>query len=130
MILAIDPGKNKCGLAVLDEKQQVFERRVLERIQLSREVQQLITKHRIRTVVIGRSAFGRDVEIELLRLNLKVNLVFIPETDSTRQARVRYWKENPPKGLLRFFPTSLRVPPVPVDDYAAVILAERYLKTH
>ncbi len=130
MILAIDPGKNKCGLAVMDEKRQVFERRVLERVQLSREVLQLIAKYRVRTVVIGRSASGRDVEIELLRLNLKANLVFTPEKDSTRQARVRYWKENPPKGLLRFFPTSLRVPPVPVDDYAAIILGERYLMTH
>lgn len=130
MILAIDPGKDKCGLAVLDAKREVLERKVLERLQLSSEVLRLISKYGASTVVIGRSVFGKDVEIELLRLNLKANLVFIAEKDTTRQARERYWKENRPSGWLRLIPTSLRVPPVPVDDYAAIIIGERYLQSH
>lgn len=127
MILAIDPGRIKCGLAVMDERQRAVERKVVERLALTREVAQLVAQHKISTVVIGRSAFGKDVEIELLRLNLKASLVFIPETDTSRQARERYWRENPPKGLLWFIPTSLRVPPVPIDDLAAVIIGERFL---
>lgn len=127
MILAIDPGKNKCGTAVLDESGNVLERKGLERHELSNLVLFFISKYRIATIVIGQSASGKEVERELLKLDLRTNLIFIPEKDSTRQARQRYWKENPPPGWLRFIPTSLRVPPVPVDDYAAVILAERYL---
>ena len=37
-----------------------------------------------------------------------------------------YWREHPPRGLMRLIPVTMQVPPVPVDDYVAVILAERY----
>ena len=32
-----------------------------------------------------------------------------------------------PRGLRRLLPTSMQVPPVPVDDFVAVILGTRYL---
>ncbi|CAN0394535.1 unnamed protein product, partial [Phaeothamnion confervicola] len=44
-------------------------------------------------------------------------------------ARQRYYVENPPKGLWRLVPMGLQVPSVPVDDFAAVVMAEDYLKT-
>ena len=37
--------------------------------------------------------------------------------------------EHRPKGIARLIPKGMRTPPEPIDDYAAVILAERYLKT-
>ena|SRR3989338_731275 len=127
MILAIDPGKDKCGLAVLDESGNVLERRVLSREELAEAVMRYVPKYNISTLVVGRGAWGKVVEKELVRLELKVNLIFVCEKLSTFEARKRYWKENKPKGLWRFIPTSLRVPPTPVDDFAAVILGERYL---
>jgi len=127
MILAIDPGSKKCGFAVLDETGQVLESTVLERIELPDRVPLLLSKHGISIIIIGRSAFGKAVERELIKLEIKASFIFIPEKDSTRQARERYWTENPPAGLWKFIPTSLRVPPVPIDNYAAVILGERFL---
>ena len=127
MILSIDPGKEKCGLAVLDATGNVLERKVVRRSETSTQTLPLLAKYGIQTILIGRSASGKTVEQEFLRLELKAHLIFVPEKDSTRQARERYWKENPPKGWLKLIPTSLRVPPAPVDDYAAVILGERYL---
>jgi len=127
MILAIDPGKEKCGLALLNEKARVLERKIVERRELPNEVLPLMAKYGVTAIVIGKSAFGREVEKDLVRLSLNVDLVFVSEKDTSWQARQRYWKENPPSGLMKLIPTSLRVPPVPIDGYAAVLIGERFL---
>ena len=128
MIIAIDPGKNKCGLAVLDENGSILGMNVLSRQETAAALPTYLAKYAAPTVVVGRSPFGKELEREILRLDLRINVIFISEKYSTVEARKRYWRENRPQGLWRFIPTSLRVPPVPVDDYAAVILGERYLK--
>lgn len=128
MILAIDPGREKCGLALLDENGMVVEKEVLKRPDLFTRVKLIASRSVVSAVVVGEGAFGRALEKDLLQRGIQLNVVFISEKDSTWLARKRYWKENPPRGLLRFIPSSLLFPPVPVDDYAAVILGERYLK--
>lgn len=127
MILAIDPGKSKCGLAVLGPDAAVLEKKVVSRAEAPAAIRDLAAKYSLAVLVVGRSSFGKDLEKELTRLDLKASLVFISEKYSTLEARRRYWKENPPKGLWKLIPTSLRVPPAPVDDHAAVIIGKRYL---
>jgi len=127
MILAIDPGKNKCGLAVLEPNGRLIEKKVVAHPQCPGEIYKLIAKYKITRVVVGDSAAGKELEKEVSAILLKGEIVFIPEKDSSREARDRYWKENPPSGLWKLVPTSLRVPPSPIDDYAALILGERYL---
>jgi RNase H-fold protein (predicted Holliday junction resolvase) len=128
MILAIDPGKEKCGLAVLDQNGKTLKKKVIAREEAAKLISQHVAEHGISTLVIGRSSFGKAMEKELLKLDLPANLIFVSEKHSTLEARKRYWQENRPRGLWRLVPTTLRVPPVPIDDYAAVILGERYLK--
>lgn len=128
MILAVDPGKEKCGIAVLDKSGNVLERKILPKESLTSSLPLYAAKHRISTFVIGQSSFGKEVEKDLLKSEIRANIIFVSEKYSTLEARRRYWKENRPKGFLKLVPTSMRIPPVPVDDYAAVILGERYLK--
>lgn len=128
MILAIDPGKNKCGLAVLDKAGKILEKSILARQEVAGQIPAYLTKFGISILVVGKSSFGKELEKELSRLDLNASLVFISEKYSTLEARQRYWEENPPRGLWKLIPLSLRVPPRAVDDYAAVILGERYLK--
>jgi RNase H-fold protein (predicted Holliday junction resolvase) len=128
MILAIDPGREKCGLAVMDQSAQLLEKKIAGRFELSGEVPRLMQKYRIETIVIGSGTASKGVHKDLLKMELNAHLVFIPEKNSTLQARKRYWKEHEPQGLLRFIPRALLNPPHPVDDYAALILGERYLK--
>jgi RNase H-fold protein (predicted Holliday junction resolvase) len=127
MILAIDPGKNKCGLAILDKKGNVQEIKIISREDISNSIPHYVAKYGVYTLVVGRSHFGKELEKELSRLDLRINIIYISEKYSTHEARKRYWKTNKPKGLMRLIPTSLRVPPEPVDNYAAVILGERFL---
>ena len=128
MILAIDPGKIKCGLAVLDNDGRVLERKIISRSEILADLPFYLSKFGIATVIVGHGAFGKDLEKELIKLGLKISIVFVSEKDSSLEARKIYWGENKPKGLSRLLPASLRLPPVPIDDYAAVILGTRYLK--
>lgn len=128
MILAVDPGREKCGLAVLDDSAKVLEKRICAAAQIADEVAGLILKYRIPTLVMGDSTGSSSIKKSISRLELSANLIFVPEKNSTFEARKRYFRENPPTGLRRFIPSSLLTPPVPIDDHAAVILGERYLK--
>ena len=51
----------------------------------------------------------------------------VPERDSTLRARDRYFRDQPTPWWQRLLPRGMRVPPRPVDDYAAVVLAEEFL---
>ena len=50
----------------------------------------------------------------------------VEEAYTSERARRRYFAENPPRGLARLIPAGMRTPPVPVDDWVAVLLAEAY----
>ncbi|MBU0629626.1 MAG: Holliday junction resolvase RuvX [Candidatus Margulisbacteria bacterium] len=125
MILAIDPGKDKCGLAAIDNAKQASEKKVVSRQAAVGEIQEMFRRYAPFAVVIGKSAEGKKLQKELSAAGLVSTAV--SEKNSTREARTRYWEENRPTGWIRFIPTTFRVPPVPVDDHAAVIIGERYL---
>jgi len=90
MILAIDPGKYKCGLAVLDENGGVATRAVVPRDELIKRLNPLLAAYQPTAIVIGRSASGQTVEREIGQLGLKANIIFVSERESSRQARVRF----------------------------------------
>jgi RNase H-fold protein (predicted Holliday junction resolvase) len=125
MILAIDPGRKKCGVAIVDPDHGVVDKKVVARTLLKSWSVWLFKQYEFSAVVIGDSAFGHSLAKEQ---PWPIAVTFVQEKDSTLEARERYWKAKPPAWWLRFIPTTLRFPPVPVDDWAAVILAERYLK--
>ncbi len=128
-IIAIDPGREKCGIAVVHKLNGVLDKRVVETRALTAVVQDLAVAHNITTIIIGDRTTSRDVKrrLEQIQVNGQPFIIIpIDEHRSTDAARRRYWQENPPRGIKRFIPTSMQVPPIPVDDYVAVILAERY----
>jgi len=129
MILAVDPGSEKCGLALLNLNANLIERKIISRENAAKSIAAYLAQYAVSTLVVGQSPFGKDLEKELSKMELKTNLIFISEKFSTLAARKRYWQENQPKGLWKLIPVSLRTPPAPVDDYAAQILGERYLKS-
>jgi RNase H-fold protein (predicted Holliday junction resolvase) len=128
MILAIDPGKEKCGVALMSENGNVLSRRVVPRQELSLSIIDHVASNRITSIVIGAGHFGSEVETELKKRGLSTEINFVSEKDSTWQAKKLYWQQNPPKGWRRLFPTSFLSPPIPIDGYAAEIIGLRYLK--
>lgn len=130
MMIAIDPGREKCGIAVVHQHRGVLMQEVIVTSRLTVVVKELLAEYKVSIIVIGDGTSSREAKgkIEQLRIDGEaIKIVLIDERHSTDQARERYWQEHPPKGLMRLIPVTMQVPPKPVDDYVAVILAERYL---
>jgi RNase H-fold protein (predicted Holliday junction resolvase) len=124
IVLGIDPGRKKCGLAVVCSQRGVLAHQVVPTEALGSAVQALIAELAPAQLVLGDGTQSKTV-LEILGSALPIAV--ISEGHTTERARVRYWQENPPRGLMRLWPTSLRTPPIPMDDWAAVILAEDWL---
>ena len=130
-IIAIDPGREKCGLAVVESNEDAVLQRVVETTELVSCVRQLAEQYATLTVILGDGTAHKQAETELRGVQVGdklLNVELINEKHSTEEARHLYWKYNPPKGLKRLIPVSMQVPPEPVDGYVAIILAHRYLR--
>lgn len=128
-IISIDPGREKCGVAVVAKEAGVLWKQVVDTAQLIDVVKRLAAEFYSDRIVLGNGTSSDQVcnKLEMAFLEESMTLELVDEYRTTDDAKIRYWKENPPRGLKRLIPTSMQVPPVPVDDYVAVILAERYL---
>jgi len=132
IVLAIDPGREKCGLAVVHKEQGVICKAVVNTNDLAAAVSQLATTHRLTTAVIGDGTTSRTAQttVAAIAVNDKpLTIIPVNEYRSTDEARTLYWQDNPPKGLKRLLPLTMQVPPIPVDDYVAVILARRFFNS-
>ena len=78
-------------------------------------------------VVVGRGTGSRNLVKNINDAIPGASMLLVDEKDTTWQARERYWEHNPRRGWRKLLPASMQVPPVPVDDFVALILAERVL---
>ena len=133
IVLAIDPGRSKCGVAVCtprddSDRPRILQREVVPTDKLVIHVMALVDAHQPDVVLIGdgtQSATLRKAVAKVLPEGLPFHEV--PEAFTSQRVRVRLQKEWLPKGLLRLVPTGMRPPPKAYDDYVAALLAEDWL---
>lgn len=126
IILAVDPGRQKCGIAVVHRQSGVKHKQIVSTDSLVETVKTLCEQHPVNVIVIGDRTRSQLTSSELAGLGLPI--VFVNEDCSSMEGRQRYLRENT-RGLARLLPLGLRVPAGAYDDYVAVILAERYWQT-
>lgn len=126
-ILAIDPGREKTGIAIL-KNSDVLEHKIINSEELMQIIKSLLEKYIIKTIVMGNGTSSKKKYDLLKREFIDRNIVLINEYRTTDEARKLYFQENPPKGWKRLIPLGMQVPPVPVDDYAAIVIGRKYLK--
>lgn len=126
VVLAIDPGQDKCGIAVVYEK-ALIEKKIVPREECVGVIQLMINQHHVEIIVIGDGTGSAKLRKELLDI-IPLPIIIYPEAYTTIKARKRYFVDNPPKGFRRFIPVGLLLPNQPYDDYAALIIAEEYFK--
>ena len=124
-VLAIDPGREKCGVAVLASDGRVLVQRVVTTAELDAAVGALIRAYEP-NVIMGNGTTSADAKKRVEALGVSVTLV--DEYRTTDAAKCAYWEAHPPRGWRRLMPRGMLVPPVPVDDFVAVILAYRFLE--
>jgi hypothetical protein len=124
--LGLDPGHLKCGLAALDAERRLVFHRVVPADQLDAALADIVAGFNVVWAVVGDGTRSAQVTAVVAR-HVARSVVYVrDETGTTLLGRERYWREHPPRGLWRLVPTTLRLPPVPIDDWVAVILAERF----
>jgi RNase H-fold protein (predicted Holliday junction resolvase) len=128
LVIGIDPGSAKCGYATVgaDGKRAALE--VLPLADLPERVARDIGSSTIEAICIGHATNSREIE-QLCRSRWpEIPVIIVDETNTTLDARRRYYEENPPKGILRWLPRGLLVPSAPLDGYAALLIIERWLR--
>ncbi len=130
-VLAIDPGSSKCGLAVVhrdDEgKLHLLARGIAQRDEFKEQLQIAFNENPFTLIIVGSGTKSKEVVHEVREQMPSMGILVVDERDTSLQARERYWEHNPRRGFRRLLPATLQVPPKPVDDFVALILAERVL---
>ncbi|VXD16303.1 Resolvase, RNase H domain protein fold-contiaining protein [Planktothrix serta PCC 8927] len=128
MILGFDPGREKCGIAVMGKDSQLYYHQVILASDVSTIIQSLCQQFAIEIVVMGDQTTSKMWKQKLTEILPKsLSIIQVNERYSTLEARDRYWQMYPPKGLTRLIPKGMRTPPRPIDDIVAIVLIERYL---
>ena len=127
-ILGFDPGRDKCGIAIVKQKNGILWHQVVAASSVIEQIQQLSDQFSLDLIVMGNqttsSQWKTDIE-KVIASSLPIAMV--DERNSSLEARERYWQMYPPQGLQRLIPQGMRLPPRPIDDIVAILLIERYL---
>ena len=127
--LGFDPGRDKCGVAIMECDRQIHFHQVFTSETVLAEIPKLCEQFPVEQVVMGNQKTSKQWKEKLESiLSTQITVAMVDERNSSVEARDRYWQMYPPKGLTRLIPKSLRVPPRPIDDIVAILLIERYLK--
>lgn len=124
-LIALDPGRDKCGLAQVGPEGEVWRRAVLPIADAPAAVLSWAEPGGL--VVLGRGTGHKELARALREAG--VEFLLADERHTTLEARRLYWQANPPRGWRRLLPRGLLVPGEPLDDWAAVAIARRYLRT-
>ena len=126
LLLAIDPGRVKCGVAVVACDSTVSTRSVVPTEALCAKVKALLAECVPVAVIVGCGTGCKEMIRRIEQAALPLPVYEVEEAHTSEEARRRWVKSHPPKGLQRLMPQSLRCPDAPYDDWVAVILAERW----
>ncbi len=133
-LLSVDPGRAKCGLAVVtgpdgDGKTACRERAVVPTERLTLAVGEILRRRpEITRLLIGNATHSATLRRALADTFPEVLLTVVEERGTSQRARRRFVAENPAPGWRRLLPPGMRSPEVSVDDYAALIIAEDFFE--
>jgi RNase H-fold protein (predicted Holliday junction resolvase) len=124
-VLGLDPGTRKCGYALVAGGAPLT-LGIAPLEALAERLRELLAGTPVAVAAVGRGTNAAAV-VEIVReLGLRPELV--DERETTLLARARFFRDHPPRGWRRFVPRGMLLPDRPIDDYAALLIAERYLK--
>ena len=127
MILGVDPGRSKTGLALVTGTGELVKTQVALMTDFAEELQVFLADVAIDTIVLGNGTTSQAMTDTLKKLLPGLAINVVEESYSTEEARKLYWELHPPRGLKRLLPLGLQVPPENLDGLAAVVLVRRFI---
>jgi RNase H-fold protein (predicted Holliday junction resolvase) len=125
LVLGVDPGRSKAGFAVVATDGGVLARGIETIEELQGRLTEVLAGSKIGAIALGRGTNGGAVRCLLEGFGLPIH--WVDEFETSRAARCLYFVDHPPRGWRRLIPIGLQLPRGPVDDYAAIVIARRYL---
>jgi len=122
-VIAIDPGKDKVGIAVVDDDRKVYLKNIINSKDINCYLVDLLADYNIDILIIGDGTFSDKLK-KKIKEEIYLPIYMVDEAYSTVEAENRYRQEKK-NWLMRLLKWK---PAEPVDDYVAVILAERYFQ--
>lgn len=126
--LAIDPGKDKNGICIMDYEGNVLKHYIVDEDNLLPKIKMEIETYSIAEIILGNGTTKKYKLKSLKKHFPQVNILIVDEYKTTEEGRILYWKYNKPKFWQRFLPQTMRVPSCAIDDYAAMSIGYRYLQ--
>jgi RNase H-fold protein (predicted Holliday junction resolvase) len=129
IILGFDPGKDKCGVAVMGSDLALLDRQVVLTAETIDCIRDLCQHYSVTQIVMGDQTTSKQWKKKLTTTLPTLPIALVDERYSSLEARDRYWQMYPPNFLTSLIPQGMRQPPRPIDDIVAIILIERYLQS-
>jgi len=130
-VLAIDPGTTKCGMALVRRKDtndvELLWRGIAPSEELAAHIDEAHAVAPFSLIIVGSGTSGQQAVHRVREHMPSMGILVVDEKDTTMQARERYWAHHRRRGWRRLLPSTMQVPPEPVDDFVGLILAERVL---
>jgi RNase H-fold protein (predicted Holliday junction resolvase) len=125
-ILGFDPGQDKCGVAVMEDRVLRYHQ-VLLASEVVLQINNLCQQYNVSRIIMGDQTTSRQWKQQLRIVCPDLPITLVDERYSSLEARDRYWQMYPANFLTGLIPQGMRQPPRPIDDLVAMILIERYL---
>ena len=128
LFLGIDPGKDKCGFALLKHDQTPVFLDITGTKEFDKFLKELYDEYRFDLIILGTGTYSQKIKEKIEKINLSP-VVLIDEENTTIQAEKKYREDHPLKGYKKFLSKIADWRPAQdVDDYAAFIIAKKYLE--
>ena len=140
IILALDPGRDKTGFALVDMQGSLLASGIFsssERDNFFRNMNfsewliegssKNIADSQIKFIALGDGTGSKEFH-DYVKTVTSYEIIIVNERNTTLEARGLYWKLHRPGLLMRLIPESLRVPARILDDLAAWAIALRALR--
>ena len=127
-VIAIDPGKSKCGLVLADISQKkVYEAIIIKSAFIENHVRNLITAEDVSQIIIGNGTTSKEIREKLYFF--KKEIITFEEKNTTYRAKARYFELFPISGLKFLIPREVFILNKNLDAISALIILEDYCKT-
>ena len=126
-VIAIDPGKSKCGLVLAEiSEKKVYKAIILKSELLENYLRNLITAEDIEQIIIGNGTTSREIREKLHFF--KKEIITFEEKNTTYRAKARYFELFPITGLKFLIPREIFILNKNLDAISALIILEDYCK--
>ena len=127
-VLAIDPGKSKCGLVLAEiSEKKVYKAIILKSESLENYVRNLIAAEDISQIIIGNGTTSGKIREKLYFF--KKEIIIFEEKNTTYRAKARYFELFPISGLKFLMPREVFILNKNLDAISALLILEDYCKT-